>query len=119
MPAKAGNALTGCNLADRGAAARAGLAALSMDAQMVSPLRVVQRVGHFVRNDRVRPVEDGARRPVQARLLLVADRRALAIRMDARFPEDLVRVGVADTGDELVVDQDALDLPVVAPQTFL
>src|SRR5690606_26452827 len=102
---EAGDALARGDLADRGAAARAGLAAAAVYPQVVAPFAVVQGLGHLLRDDRLGPEQHVAHGVVQAADLLVRELGALLVRMDAGLPEDLVRVGVADARDELVVDQ--------------
>ena len=66
--------------------------------------------------DGARPIEDGVHRTVQRPAVTVAQRRPSAVRVQARLPEDLVRVGVADAGDERLVGERVLELSAALAQ---
>jgi hypothetical protein len=110
------NSLSGCNLAYRVAAARTGLATPAMHPQVVSPLAVVEPFAvlrHPLGDNRLRPLEDTSCRNVKGVNLLIRQLRALAIGVNASLPEDLIRVGIADSGDKAMIHEDALFLSIV------
>ena len=105
-------ALVRRDLRDVRAAARAASfarAPLAVHLQVVAPLLVVQLLAEVLPQDRDRPLQRRADRAIERADLVVRQRRALAEGVDARFEEDLVRVRVADAGDELQVREDVLD----------
>ena len=44
------------------------------------------------------------------------ERGSFAVRVQARGPQNLIRIGVANTGNEIAARQDALDLAAERPQ---
>src|SRR5438309_696341 len=65
VPAEAGDALAGSDLADPAAAPGAGLSATAMHAEVVAPFGVVEGLRKLLRHDRDRPVEDGPNRGIE------------------------------------------------------
>src|SRR5262245_5446950 len=119
VPAPARDALVRRDLADvqpapRTAAfvlIRAGLRPLPVDLEVLPPLLVVEFVAEVLAQDRDAAVEGLVDRAVQASDVIVVHGAALAERIQPRLEQDLVRVRVSDSGDELVVGKDVLDLP--------
>src|SRR5688500_18936731 len=115
VPAETRDPLICGDLADRRRATRAGLPTKPMDPHEVPPFLVIERpvLHHGAGNQRRRPRHHRQCSPVELPDVILAELRPRDVRVDLRFPEDLVAVGVADTLHEFGVCEDTLELPAV------
>src|SRR3990172_238152 len=97
LAAEVRNPLARCDLRYPRSAARAGLPALAMHPLVVAIVVVRQPLGlHPLRHDGDGPLHHRPHRTVERVQRLVRQLRAPPIRVEARLPQHLVRVGVAD-----------------------
>src|SRR3990170_805867 len=117
LPAEVGDPLARCDLRYPRAAARAGLPALPVHPQVVAivvvrePLRL-----HELAHDGRSPLHHRPHRPEECAQRLVRQLRPPAIGVEARLPQHLVGVGVADARHALLGREDGLDLAAVLQQ---
>src|SRR5450432_2193779 len=104
---------------DRPTAARTGLAGALVDLELF--LHIAVAVGRGVVVDRAPPPfdclgQDRADRKVQPALIRGPQRRGGTKGMEARSPERLVGVDVADPGDERLVEQERFEAALASAE---